>query len=73
METILEIDGSENFTQNLQRSPRGDAFTSHQKSRDLFTVDDEPQPPKRVRVRMRSQSDNSEYLIFNFLERTTEQ
>ncbi len=28
--------------------------------------------PKRMRVRMRSQSDNSEYLIFNFLERMHE-
>ena len=72
METIPEIDGSENFTQNLHRSPRGDPLGSLQKSRDLFTVDEEPVVPKRVRVRMRSQSDNSEYLIFNFLERSTE-
>jgi hypothetical protein len=64
MDTILEIDGSENFTQKLQYSPRMDLLASQCRPRE-----EEFQAPKRMRVRMRSQSDNSEYLIFNFLER----
>ncbi len=67
MDTILEIEGSENFTQNLQKSPRNDFFMSNTKSRQTMSGGDEFEPPKRIRIRMRSQSDNSEYLIFNFL------
>jgi len=43
-------------------------FSTNCKSRDILNGG-EVDAPKRVRVRMRSQSDNSEYLIFNFLER----
>ena len=71
MDTILEIDGSENFTQNFNRSPLIDPFSSTKKSRELMTIGEE-EAPKRMRVRSRSQSDNSEYLIFNFLERNAE-
>lgn len=71
MDTIFEIEGSENFTQNLQRSPRMDLFSTNSKSRE-FTLGEPLEEPKRMRVRMRSQSDNSEYLIFNFLERVSE-
>ncbi len=59
METILEIDGSENFTQNLQRSPKVDIFGSNTKTTDLLTMPKSFEAPKRMRVRMRSQSDNS--------------
>lgn len=68
MDTIVEIEGSENFTLNMG-SPRVDLFLKNSKSRE-FTLGEEA--PKRMRVRMRSQSDNSEYLIFNFLERVNE-
>jgi hypothetical protein len=71
MDTIFEIEGSENFTQNLQRSPRMDIFSTNSKSRE-FSLGEPLEEPKRMRVRMRSQSDNSEYLIFNFLERVSE-
>jgi hypothetical protein len=59
METIPEIEGSENFTQNLQRSPKLDIFGSSAKTREPFLPSIDFLPPKRVRVRMRSQSDNS--------------
>lgn len=59
METIPEIDGSENFTQNLQRSPKIDIFGSNSKSRELLLTANSFEAPKRMRVRMRSQSDNS--------------
>jgi len=33
MDTILEIDGSENFTQNLHKSPKNDFLFSNSKPR----------------------------------------
>lgn len=59
MDTILEIDGSENFTQNMQRSPKNEFLLSNRKSRGLLGDEEGIEVPKRVRIRMRSQSDNS--------------
>lgn len=67
MDTIFEIEGSENFTQNFQKSPYNDFALSNSKSRETLKTRDEIEGPRRPRIRMRSQSDNSEYLIFNFL------
>jgi len=67
MDTILEIEGSENFTQNFNKSPIADPLTSSKKLRGSALLGVEEMFPKRVRVRSRAQSDNSEYLIFNFL------
>jgi hypothetical protein len=40
METILEIDGSENFTQNFQKSPKNDFLFSNSKSRQTMAAGD---------------------------------
>ena len=40
METIYEIEGSENFSQNLLKSPRNDFFSSGRKSRETLGTGD---------------------------------
>ena len=66
MDTIYEIDGSENYTQKLQQSPKVEllSFRSLRKEKE--------EDSRRVLVRQRSRSDSSDYLIFSFLERSVE-